>query len=88
MLDDFFDKYNQLFEWVRPKAGAIAFPKIKFKEDVEKFCIDLVDKKGVLLLPSTKYEFGNKHFRLGFGRKNMPEALEKLEEYINETIQK
>ena len=86
LLDKFFDKYNHLFEWVRPKAGSIAFPRIKFKNNVEDFCIDVVNKKGVLLLPSTKYDSGNKHFRIGFGRKNMPEALKKLEEYIKEHL--
>ena len=52
--------------------------------DVKQFCEDLIEKKGVLLLPSTAYGFGNKNFRLGFGRKNMPEALKKLEEYLEE----
>lgn len=84
LLDKFFDKYSSLFEWVRPKAGAIAFPRIKFNKNVEDFCIDLVKKKGVLLLPGTKYDFGDKHFRTGFGRKNMAEALKKLEEYIRD----
>lgn len=83
LLDKFFKKYKKQFEWIRPKAGSIGFPRIKFNKNVEEFCIDLVNKKGVLLLPSTKYDFGNKHFRLGFGRKNMPKALEKLEEYIH-----
>jgi hypothetical protein len=35
-------------------------------------------------MPSTNYEFGNRHFRIGFGRKNMPKALEKLEEFLSE----
>lgn len=87
LLDAFFNRYNHLFEWVRPKAGLIAFPKIKFDENVEKFCIDLVNKKGVLLLPSTMYDFDDKHFRIGFGRKNMPEALKKLKEYIKENFE-
>lgn len=84
LLDNFFKKYRNLFEWVKPKAGSIAFPKIKFNKNVEEFCIDLVNKKGVLLLPSTLYDFDDKHFRIGFGRKNMPIALKKLEEYIIE----
>lgn len=84
LLDKFFNKYSSLFEWIRPKAGSIAFPKIKFNKNVEDFCIDLVNKKGVLLLPSTQYNFGDKHFRIGFGRKNMPDALKKVEEYIVE----
>jgi aspartate/methionine/tyrosine aminotransferase len=86
LLDRFFSKYDGLFEWVRPKAGSIAFPKILFDEDSEKFCIDVVNKKGVLLMPSTKFDFGNKHFRVGFGRKNMPLALKKLEEYVEEEL--
>jgi hypothetical protein len=35
-----------------------------------------------MLLPSTTYDYGNRHFRLGFGRKNMPEALAKFDEYV------
>ena len=86
LLDNFFERYNHLFGWIRPKAGSIALPKIKFDKNVEDFCIDLVNKKEVLLLPSTMYDFDDKHFRIGFGRKNMPEALKKLEEYIKENF--
>ena len=84
LLDSFFQKYFNLFEWVKPKAGSIGFVKIKFQGGAEFFCIDLVKKKGVLLLPSTMYDFDDTHFRIGFGRKNMPEVLKKLEEYITE----
>ena len=86
LLDKFFAKNKKFFGWVKPKAGAIAFPKIKFDKNVEDFCMDLLKKKGVLLLPSTLYDFDDKHFRIGFGRKNMPKALRKFEEYINENL--
>lgn len=86
LLDIFFKKYSNLFEWIKPKAGSIAFPRIKFNKGSEDFCTDLVKKKGVLLLPSTLYDYDDKHFRIGFGRKNMPEALKKLEEYIEENL--
>lgn len=84
ILNSFFDKYKDVFSWQQPKAGTIAFPGIKLNLDIEKFCIDLTEKKGVFLLPSTKYDFGNKNFRIGFGRKNMPEALKIFEGYIVE----
>lgn len=86
LLNPFFLKYRHLFTWTAPKAGPIAFPKLEFDQDVEKFCLELVEKKGVLLLPGNYYDFDNKHFRIGFGRKNMPEALEKFEEYIQEHL--
>ncbi|HIH96931.1 MAG TPA: aminotransferase class I/II-fold pyridoxal phosphate-dependent enzyme [Thermoplasmata archaeon] len=86
LLDKFFEKYNHLFEWKRPAAGPIAFPRIKFDRNAGEFCKNLLDKKGVLLAPSTKFDFGNAHFRIGFGRKNMLEALEKLGEYLKENF--
>lgn len=47
-------------------------------------CLDLLDKKGVLILPGNYYDFGDRYFRLGFGRKNLREVLGKFEEYIRE----
>ncbi len=84
ILDIFFNKYKGIFNWSPPKAGTIAFPGIKLNIDIEKFCVDLIEKKGIFLLPSTKYDFGNKHFRIGFGRKSMPEALKLFEKYVIE----
>ena len=84
ILNVFFDKYKDIFNWQLPKAGTIAFPGIKLDVDVEIFSIDLIEKKGVFLLPGTKYDFGNKNFRIGFGRKNMPDALKLFEGYIIE----
>jgi hypothetical protein len=40
-----------------------------------------------MLLPSTVYDYDNKHFRLGFGRENMPEALDKFRDFLNELIE-
>ncbi len=82
VLNTFFETFAHLFTWNMPKAGPIAFPKILFEQHIEQFCTDLVQQQGVLLLPSTCYDFGNKHFRIGFGRKNMPQCLEKLEAHI------
>ena len=81
-LNSFFAKYQDLFNFKTPKAGTIAFPSIKLETDTEKFCLDLVDKKGVFLLPSTVYDFGNKNFRIGFGRKDMSKCLGIFEEYL------
>lgn len=86
LLDSFFNKYKDLFEWTRPKAGAIAFPKLKNNLDSLEFCQRLVKEAGIMLLPSTVYDYDNKHFRLGFGRENMPEALEKFEDYLKKHI--
>lgn len=88
LLDSFFEKHKNLFSWVKPKAGTIAFPKLEGNLDSYDFCQQVVQEAGIMLLPSTVYDYDNKHFRIGFGRENMPEALNKLEEYIDKTFAK
>jgi|SRR3989339_568682 len=82
LLDKFFEDYKDKFEWVRPKAGTIAFPKLKGNDDTFEFCQKVVREANIMVLPSTVYDFDNKHFRLGFGRENMPEALEMFRTYL------
>jgi hypothetical protein len=40
----------------------------------------------VLILPGTVFADAGNHFRLGFGRANMPEALARLESYAARTF--
>lgn len=82
LLNAFFDRHQATFSWLPPKAGPIAFPGLKLNQSVEQFCADLVNQAGVLLLPGTKYDFDDRHFRVGYGRKQMPEALTRLEAYL------
>lgn len=83
-LDEFFIKFDKFLTWVRPKAGSIAFPRLLIEQDIEKFCLDLLEKKGVLIMPSTQFNYGTSHFRIGFGRKNLPNALQHFDNYITE----
>lgn len=82
LLDNFFDQFKDKFEWIKPKAGTIAFPKLKEDLNTLDFCQKIVKEANIMVLPSTVYDYDDKHFRLGFGRENMPEALEKLREYL------
>jgi len=82
VMDDFFSHHPSLFSWVRPQAGSMAFPRY-LGGSVEAFCDDLVKKSGVLLLPSSVYDDSDNHFRLGLGRKNLPQAVERLELFLS-----
>ena len=84
LLDDFFARRAELVEWVRPRAGPIGFPRFVARDrDVAAFCHELAAEAGVLLLPGGVYGQPGSHFRIGFGRRNMPEALERLERFID-----
>lgn len=86
LLDRFFQKYFQLFSWKRPKAGSTAFPKLLASISIDEFADDLREKEGVMILPASQYDFPGNYFRLGFGRKDMPEALSRLERYIKNNM--
>ena len=80
-LDSFLDRHSERFSWQRPSAGAIGFPKL-LDGDVEVYCDALVKDAGVLLLPGNVYEDSGNHFRIGFGRKNFPEAIERVDNFL------
>jgi len=82
VIDNLFAHHTNLFSWVRPKAGSMGFPRL-LKGNIEDFCDDLVLKAGVLLLPGSMYDDSHNHFRLGLGRKNLPQAVERLEDYLS-----
>lgn len=86
VLNEFFSRYPDHFDWSPPLAGPIAFPKLTMDAGVSEFCRGLVEKKGVLLLPAEVYHCDHNRFRIGFGRKNLPEALAKFEEYVKECL--
>ena len=80
-LEQFFARHADRFVWQRPQAGSIGFPRL-IGEDVNDFCKNLVEKAGVLLLPGTLYDDQGNHFRIGFGRKNFPDALARFEDFL------
>ncbi len=87
LYDAFFEKYADLFSWYRPNAGPIAFIKMNFEQDDMAFAERALKEKKVLLLPGGIYDYPG-YFRIGFGRKGIPEALAKFEEFVVENFRK
>jgi len=81
LLEGFLERRRELFEWVRPSAGPIGFPRLSGDFDVERWCEQLAEQAGVLLLPGAVYE-QPRHLRMGFGRANLPQALARLDEHL------
>lgn len=81
VMDDFFSRHASLFTWVRPRAGSMAFPRY-LGRNVDQFCDELVKTAGVLLLPGSVYDDVRSHFRLGLGRRNLPQAVARVDEFL------
>ena len=83
LLNTFFSKHTDKFSWHPPIAGPIGFVKMNFETDDMAFAGQALKEKSVLLLPGGIYDYKG-FFRVGFGRKNMPEALTKFESFMKE----
>ena len=86
LLDAFFARWAGTFEWVRPRGGSIGFPRLVRDLPIDRFAEDLVRETGVLILPGTVFADEGNHFRLGFGRTNMPAALDRLDSYSTRAL--
>ena len=86
-LDGFFEDWADRFSWVRPRAGSIGFPRLTVPGvRIDDWAAGLVEAEGVLLLPGSQFGHPGNHFRLGFGRTDLPEALARLEAFASRTL--
>jgi len=81
-LDGLFERWVGTLSWVRPRGGSIGFPRLRADLDVDRFSADLVEAEGVLLLPGTRFGHPGNHFRIGFGRSDLPVAVAGLERHL------
>ncbi|MDX6563330.1 MAG: hypothetical protein QOD65_3144 [Gaiellales bacterium] len=82
LVDALIDEHAEQLDWVRPTAGSIGFPRYRGVEGIDALSERLVAEQGVLLLPGRVYGYGDGRFRLGFGRANLPEAIERLDRHL------
>jgi len=90
-VTQFFSEYPDLFEWRTPDGGCVAYPRFIGDGGVEIFCQNLIEKSGVLLLPSSIYKSEllsapTDRFRIGFGRKNIAQGLNAMREFLQHSF--
>jgi aspartate/methionine/tyrosine aminotransferase len=87
ILDAFFEDWADRFTWIRPPAGSIGFPRLTVPGvRIDDWAADLVQVEGVLIVPGSQFGHPGNHFRLGFGRTDLPEALGRLEAFAGRTL--
>ena len=63
-------------------AGSICFARLDAEEGALAFCRRLVEEAGVVLLPSTVFDYGDAHVRFGLGRAAFGEGLQALAAWL------
>ncbi len=82
LADELFDRYPGMFERKNMTCGPVAFHKLLLPEPVSDFCQRAVEEKGVLLMPAEIFDMEGQYFRMGYGRRNVPESLAVFEEFL------
>jgi aspartate/methionine/tyrosine aminotransferase len=83
ILDAFMKRHAKSLAWVRPQSGSIAVIELKLPVSVDQFTEELVEKMGVLIMPGSVFDLSGNYFRIGFGKKNMPQVLNLFEQFLN-----
>lgn len=81
LLEAFFRRHPALFRWERPLAGTTTFPAF-LGGDALAFCDQLVAETGVMLVPGTFFDLEGEYLRFGYGRRDLPEVLTVLEDWL------
>ncbi|HEX9975226.1 MAG TPA: aminotransferase class I/II-fold pyridoxal phosphate-dependent enzyme, partial [bacterium] len=85
ILDAWLKSHEEIFEWVPPVAGAIAFIKYHLKINSLDFVTQLREKKSVLIVPGSHFLMEN-YLRIGFGSPAdyLRNALDRVSEFLKE----
>jgi aspartate/methionine/tyrosine aminotransferase len=80
---NFFKEFPAHFSWLSPQAGSIAFPRWNGAGPVEAFCQLALDRKGIMIVPGSIFDFPGNYFRVGLGRRNLPDVLNQLGQILD-----
>lgn len=85
LVGDLMGRWPDVYRWLEPQAGSVCFPELRLPIPISEFAEQLLDERGVLLVPAPIFDADGNFFRVGLGRANLPEALAELEAFTART---
>jgi len=83
VMDEFMQRQSGGLDWVKPKAGIMGLIKSNLCRTSHEVSKQLAKQEGVLILPGDLFSIEGEYFRIGFGRENFPQILEKFERFLS-----
>ena len=81
-LRAFMQRHSAHLSWTPPRAGSTCFPRFRGDVDAERAAELFIDRAGVAIVPGGRFQYDRAHFRVGLGRVDMAEALERIDPLI------
>ena len=82
LFKEFVENNPIISSFVPPKAGSTSFVELNIKESSLDFSNEMVKKTGIMTVPSEMFEHPGKYIRVGFGRENLTETLNRFNDYL------
>ncbi len=82
----FFMAHSDSFSIVPPIAGTTGFPRLLHDLPIDEFCQRISAEGGPFLLPGTVFGSSYRHFRIGLGHRNFPDALTRFRLALEQVI--
>lgn len=80
----FVARHADRFRMHGPQAGTVALVELTAEMHVSDFAAGAVREAGVMVLPARVMQFEGNYFRIGLGRRALPQALERFEQYVQD----
>ena len=78
LFSAFAAKQDLFASFQPPQAGSTAFVPLNISGTSQEFSDQLVKKHGIMTIPAEMFQYPGTYIRVGFGRDNFPEALDRL----------
>jgi aspartate/methionine/tyrosine aminotransferase len=82
LLERFFADHPRFATCVPPRAGSVCLARLQIAESASAFCKRIVEQAGIMVVPSSVFEFGDRHIRIGLGRETFPDVLQRFERFV------
>jgi aspartate/methionine/tyrosine aminotransferase len=78
----FCARHADQIQWLQPQGGSVAFPLWRGDEPLASLCQRALAEQGLMIVPGTLFDLPGNHFRIGLGRRNLPQVLEHFDQLL------
>jgi aspartate/methionine/tyrosine aminotransferase len=86
-VEEMVARRPERFTWIAPQAGPVALMRLR-RDSAEKLCRTALDEAGVLLVPSSVFDLGDAHVRLGLGRRSFAAGLAAFDAWLDSAAER
>jgi len=84
LFENFIKQHQSLVSWQPPQAGILALVEMKNEKNLEGWAQQVAEQTGILILPAILFGLTGGYFRLGLGKSNFKQTLNRFSAYLCE----